>query len=71
MLKDSMIETIDSLAIPKSIKELREECIEKNEIVDGKLNKNHLFNSPSYAAAFVLGTNANGRISWKTKKVSH
>lgn len=68
VLKDSMIETIDSLAIPKSIKELREECIDKNEIVDGKLNKNYLFNSPSYAAAFVLGTNANGRTSWKTEK---
>ena len=68
VLKDSMIETIDSIAIPKSIKELREECIYKNEIVNGKLNKNYLFNSPSYAAAFVLGTNANGRTSWKTEK---
>ena len=68
VLKDSMIETIDSLAIPKSIKELREQCIDKNEIVDGKLNKNYLFNSPSYAAAFVLGTNTNGRTHWRTKK---
>lgn len=68
VLKDSMIEIIDSIAIPKSIKELREQCIDKNEIVDGKLNKNYLFNSPSYAAAFVLGTNANGRTSWKNKK---
>lgn len=68
VLKGSMIEIIDSIAIPKSIKELREQCIDKNEIVDGKLNKNYLFNSPSYAAAFVLGTNANGRTSWKNKK---
>ena len=68
VLKDSMIEIIDSIAIPKSIKKLREECIDKNEIVDGKLNKNYLFNSPSYAAAFVLGTNANGRTSWKNEK---
>ena len=68
VLKDSMIETIDSLAIPKSIKELREECINKNEIVDGRIVKNYLFNSPSYAAAFVLGTNANGRTSWKNEK---
>lgn len=68
VLKDSMIEIIDSTAIPKSIKELREQCIDKNEIVDGKLNKNYLFNSPSYAAAFVLGTNANGRTSWKNEK---
>ncbi|WP_073997970.1 DUF4357 domain-containing protein [Anaerococcus urinomassiliensis] len=62
-----MIETIDSLAILKSIKELREQCIDKNEIVDGKLNKNYLFNSPSYVAAFVLVTNANGRTSWKNE----
>lgn len=68
VLKDSMIETIDSLAIPKSIKELREECIDKNDIIDGRLVKNYLFNSPSYAAAFVLGTNANGRTSRKTEK---
>ncbi len=68
VLKGSMIEIIDSIAIPKSIKELRDQCIDKNEIVDGKLNKNYLFNSPSYAAAFVLGTNANGRTSWKNKK---
>ncbi len=68
VLKDSMIDVIDSPAIPKSIKKLREECIINNEIVDGRLHKNYLFNSPSYAAAFVLGTNANGRTHWRTEK---
>ncbi|MDU3805832.1 MAG: GIY-YIG nuclease family protein [Finegoldia magna] len=68
VLKDSMIETIDSIAIPKSIKELRKGCIDKNEIIDGRISKNYLFNSPSYAAAFVLGTNANGKTSWRTEK---
>ena len=68
VLKDSMIDIIDSPAIPKSIKMLREECINNKDIVDGRLNKNYLFNSPSYAAAFVLGTNANGRTHWRTKK---
>lgn len=67
VLKGSMIETINSKAIPKSIKVLREKCIENNEIVDGRITKNYLFNSPSYAASFVLGTNANGRTEWKTK----
>lgn len=67
VLKDSMIETIDSKAIPKSIKDLREKCRMNNEIVDGKLTKNYLFNSPSYAAAFVLGMNTNGKTDWKTK----
>lgn len=68
VLKDSMIEIIDSTAIPKSIKELRKKCINKNEIIDGRISKNYLFNSPSYAAAFVLGTNANGKTHWKTEK---
>lgn len=67
VLKGSMIETIDSKAIPKSIKDLREKCIANNEIIDGRITKNYLFNSPSYAASFVLGTNANGRTEWKTK----
>lgn len=67
VLKDSMIEEIDSKAIPKSIKELRKECINNNEIIDGKISKNYLFNSPSYAASFVLGMQTNGRIDWKTK----
>lgn len=67
VLKGSMIKEIDSNAIPRSIKELREACRKNNEIMDGKLCKNYLFNSPSYAAAFVLGTNANGRTEWKTE----
>ena len=67
VLKGSMIEEIDSPAIPRSIKELRDTCRKNNEIMDGRLCKNYLFNSPSYAAAFVLGTNANGRTEWKTE----
>ncbi len=61
VLKDSMIEEIDSKAIPKSIKELRNDCISNKEIINGRINKNYLFNSPSYAAAFVLGMQTNGR----------
>ncbi len=63
VLRDSMIEEIDS----KAIKELRKKCIEKNEIIDGKITKNYLFNSPSYAAAFILGMNINGRSCWKNE----
>lgn len=66
VMKESMIEEIDSKAIPKAIKEIRENCIKHNEIVDGRIKKNYLFNSPSYAAAFVLGVNTNGRTAWKT-----
>lgn len=67
VLKGSMIELIDSPAIPRSIKELRDTCRRKNEIMDGRVCKNYLFNSPSYAAAFVLGMSANGRTEWKTE----
>lgn len=67
VLKDSMIEEIDSPAIPRSIKELRDTCRKNNEIMNRRVCKNYLFNSPSYASAFVLGTNANGRTEWKTE----
>lgn len=68
VLKDSMIEEIDSRAIPKTIKDIREKCRQANEIIDGRLTKNYLFNSPSYAAAFVLGMHTNGKTDWKTEK---
>ncbi len=65
VLKGSMIESIDSKSLTKSIKELRDKCKANNEIIDGKLTKNCLFNSPSYAAMFVLGMSRNGKIDWK------
>lgn len=67
VLKGSQIEEIDSDAIPKSIKELREKCRLNNQIMDGKIMSNYLFNSPSYAASFVLGMHTNGRADWKTE----
>lgn len=67
VLKDSMIEENDSPTIPRSIKELRDTCRRNNEIIDGRLCKNYLFNSPSYAATFVLGVSVNGRAAWKTE----
>jgi hypothetical protein len=36
-------------------------------IVDGLLQENQLFNSPSYAAGFVLGMHTNGRTDWKDR----
>ncbi|MBS9776343.1 MAG: GIY-YIG nuclease family protein [Fusobacterium sp.] len=68
VLKGSMIELINSKAIPKTIEELRAELIEKNIIKDGVLMENQLFNSPSYASAFILGMNTNGRTDWKNEK---
>ena len=67
VLKGSMIEENDSKSIPNSIKALRVRCQANGDIISGLLQKNYLFNSPSYAAAFVLGMNTNGKVDWKTK----
>lgn len=67
VLKDSMIEEIDSKSIPESIKVIRRKCRRKNKIVDGRVTGNYLFTSPSSAASFVLGMNTNGRTDWKTE----
>ncbi len=62
VLKGSHIEVIDSESIPVGIKKRRKAAeIDKNHI----LMKDELFNSPSYAAAFVIGGHANGLIEWK------
>lgn len=67
VLKDSMIEEIDSKSIPESIKVIRRKCRRKNKIADGRITGNYLFTSPSSAASFVLGMNTNGRTDWKTE----
>ncbi len=66
VLRGSMIEENDSRVIPKTIKDLRDKCKKEQEIINGRIEKNFLFNSPSYAAAFILGMNTNGRTDWKT-----
>ncbi|MBF1707379.1 hypothetical protein D8880_08865 [Streptococcus sanguinis] len=67
VLEGSHVEVIDSSAIPASLQELRKELIEANIIRDGILQEKQLFSSPSYAAAFVLGMNTNGRTDWRDK----
>lgn len=67
VLKDSMIEEIDSKSIPESIKVIRRKCRRKNKIADGRITGNYLFTSPSSAVSFVLGMNTNGRTDWKTE----
>lgn len=68
VLAGSQIETTDSTAIPETIKELRQRCRQNGDIKDDLLTKNYLFKSPSYAAAFVLGMNTNGKMDWKTEE---
>ena len=67
VLEGSQVDEVDSPAIPASLKELREELIKSNVIKDGVLQEKQLFSSPSYAAAFVLGMNTNGRTDWRNK----
>lgn len=62
VLKGSHIEVIDSNSIPEKIRKMRQK---DGLIIDGILQENILFNSPSYAAAFVIGGSANGKDSWK------
>ncbi|MDH3000216.1 methionine sulfoxide reductase [Chelonobacter oris] len=61
VLKGSLIEQIDSNTIPVAISALRKNAL----IINGVLQENILFKSPSYAASFVLGGHVNGRIYWK------
>ena len=53
--------TEDDDTIPTVLKEQRR----KASVIDGVLQEDVLFSSPSYAAMFVIGKNANGLTSWK------
>lgn len=64
VLKGSYIAKDDMKAIPEKIQQSRQTAkIDKDRILQEDL----LFNSPSYAAAFVIGGNTNGLLDWKTK----
>lgn len=65
VLAGSLIETIDSESIPDKIKMIRKDA---NVDENGILQEDILFNSPSYAAAFVYGGNINGLVYWKNDK---
>ena len=67
VLEGSKIEEIDAESIPPRIQLMRKNCKEKGIIKNGVLTKNILFHSATYASAFVLGINNNGRINWKLK----
>ena len=72
VLKDSKIasSTVDSY--PEGWKNSRQELINNKTIVEknGKLifENDYLFNSPSAAAAIVMGRSANGLMEWKNSK---
>lgn len=61
VLSGSIIASTDDNTIPVILKERRA----KANIVNGILQEDMLFSSPSYAAMFVIGKSANGQTSWK------
>ena len=65
VLEGSQVEIKDSPYLPASLKEMRQNLIAYRVIQDGVLKEKQLFSSPSYAAAFLLGMQTNGRIDWK------
>jgi hypothetical protein len=69
VLKDSEISSNTVPSFTRGFNVLRQELIESETIkqVDDKLifQSDYLFNSPSAAAAVVMGRNANGRTEWK------
>ena len=60
----SHISPSDDDTIPTAIKEKRQKVVLDAE---GRLMENLLFNSPSYAAMFVIGKSANGLTSWRNE----
>lgn len=61
VLQGSHIAVEDDDTIPVVLKEQRR----KVSVVNGVLQEDVLFSSPTYAAIFVIGKSANGQISWK------
>ena len=71
VLKDSEVAVSLTKSFPKNWKKLREELI-ISEIIEKEgdkliFKKDHLFTSPSAAAAIVMGRSANGLTEWKLK----
>lgn len=67
VLEGSQVEIKDSRYLPASLKEMRQNLIASQVIQDGVLKEKQLFSSPSYAAAFLLGMQTNGRTDWKNQ----
>lgn len=65
VLEGSQVEIKDSPYLPASLKGIRQNLIASRVIQDGVLKEKQLFSSPSYAAAFLLGMQTNGRTDWK------
>lgn len=69
VLGGSQGNAIDRPGIPAGIERIRERLISQGiaSVAEGILvmNRDHLFNSPSYAAGALVGSAQNGRTAWK------
>jgi len=65
VLKGSQLDPDDPDNTPHRIKEIRQKALING---NGILQEDILFKSPSAAATFLLGYNANGLIEWKTEQ---
>jgi len=67
VLKDSNVANTEVPSMPIGFSNKRKNLIETGVIIDWKFSKDYLFQSPSTAAAVVMGRSANGLIEWKKK----
>lgn len=69
VMKDSAIATSTVPSMSNSLIKLRDSLIDRG-IIDKnlKFTRDHIFTSPSLAAAVVMGRTANGRTEWKTEE---
>lgn len=72
VLKGSKIATSTVNSFADSFSKLRRELIEEGIVIENEdfleFSKDHIFSSPSTAAAMVMGRNANGLTEWKLGK---
>lgn len=68
VLKDSKIASSTVPSMSEPLIKLRDSLLEKGIINSAYVfTKDHIFTSPSLAAAVVMGRNANGRTEWKAE----
>lgn len=67
VLKGSKVADSVTPSLSNSFKNFREELLKKEIIVNNQFTEDFIFSSPSYAAAIVMGRNANGLTEWKTE----
>lgn len=67
VFEGSKVASSETPSMSENLRKLRENLMKKNIIDENyRFTKDHVFSSPSLAAATVMGRNANGRTEWKT-----